>query len=176
MVNEHWKPISEYTGYFVSDLGNIKSEKGRKPKMLNGRLDKDGYRRVHLSQNGKSNWVFVHRLVAVAFIPNPNNYPCVNHKDEVKLKNEAENLEWCDVKYNNNYGTRLSRAINKRVKTVSQPIIGINIIDGSVVRFASANEAGRNGFKQSNIFKCLKGQAKTHHGYKWQYAQKREKS
>ena len=71
------------------------------------------YKRVNLCINGVGHKKTIHRLVAEAFIPNPNNYPCINHKDENKENNNANNLEWCTYKYNSNYGTCRERTLEK---------------------------------------------------------------
>ena len=124
MIEEIWKDIKEYEGlYQVSNLGRVKSLERKyfsgknhnickiaESKLLKLRLDKNGYLVTGLSKNGKQAYVRVHRLVAEAFIPNPNNYPQVNHKDENKENNNVDNLEWCTAKYNNNYGTRKEKA------------------------------------------------------------------
>ena len=125
---EEWRPIPGYEGlYEVSNLGRVRSvdryvkSKGesywlRKGKMLSPTKDKNGYLKVNLSCNGKHNIIRVHRLVTEAFLPNPDNLPEVNHKDEDKTNNRVENLEWCDHKYNMNYGTRNIRAKETAIK------------------------------------------------------------
>jgi len=169
MKNEEWKVIENYEDYSISNLGNVVSRKFQEERILKQKIDKDGYRRVHLSKNGTSKYFFVHRLVAQAFILNPNNLPQINHKDEKKDNNCDKNLEWCDAKYNNNYGDRTRIAIKKSSMTRSQPVKGTNLSDGSILRFKSATEAGKNGFYQSTIWHCLKGKARKHNGYKWEY-------
>lgn len=125
-MNEIWKDIPNFEGYYqASNLGRIKSvTRKAKVKILNndyrtvkGQLlspakTRDGYLKVSLSKNHKRYYFKVHRLVAITFIPNPNNYPCVNHIDENKLNNKIDNLEWCTIKYNCNYGTRNKRISN----------------------------------------------------------------
>lgn len=106
-MKEVWKDIKGYEGlYQVSNLGRVKSlHKGNEGKIMNQTISKEGYLRVHLCKDGKKKTIDVHRLVAIAFIPNPDNLPCVNHKDEVKSNNVVTNIEWCSYSYNNKYGT-----------------------------------------------------------------------
>ena len=118
---EEWKSIPGYEClYEVSNLGRVRSldryVKGKsesyrlhKGKVLSPGKDKDGYLQVCLCCNGKYKIISVHRLVAQAFIPNPDNLPMINHKDEVKTNNSVDNLEWCTVKYNSNYKGVLKR-------------------------------------------------------------------
>lgn len=117
MNNEIWKDVCGFEGYYqVSNLGNVKrishQSNSKKLSERNKTLgtDKDGYKTVMLYMGTNTRKLCkVHRLVAEAFIPNSNNLPMVNHKDEKKDNNSVENLEWCDCIYNNNYGTRNSR-------------------------------------------------------------------
>lgn len=112
---EIWKEIEGYAGlYEVSNWGNIRSLKfGRK---LNPAVNSSGYKLISLSKEGKSKSFSVHRLVAEAFIPNSNNYPCINHKDENKTNNHVGNLEWCTQKYNCNYGN-YNKKLSEAMKT-----------------------------------------------------------
>ena len=104
-MKEEWRNITNYEElYQVSNLGNVKNIRRNKLKKLT--LNKDGYYIVKLSKNNKKKVYLVHRLVAKEFIENKNNYDIVNHKDENKTNNKVDNLEWCTIKYNNNYGTR----------------------------------------------------------------------
>ena len=113
-MNEEWKDIKGYEGrYQVSNLGRVKSlnyNHTKKEKILKLKPNRKGYFEVFLYKNGERRAFKVHRLVALHFIPNPNNYPQVNHKDENKQSNCVDNLEWCTNKYNMNYGTRSKRA------------------------------------------------------------------
>lgn len=116
---EVWKDIEGYENlYQVSNLGRVKSI----PRKINGRiyggkilhLSKTPYCRVDLCKEGNVKSCLVHRLVAIAFIPNPNKYPCVNHKDENKENNCVENLEWCTYAYNNLYSGVAQKAADAR--------------------------------------------------------------
>lgn len=115
-----WKDIPEYEGlYKISNYGEIYSTYSN--KLLKPRLDKDGYAQVTLYKNHQPKTLRIHRLVAITYIPNPNNYSCVNHKDENKKNNAVDNLEWCTIKYNNNYGTHTQRsADSRRGQTLSE--------------------------------------------------------
>ena len=124
MTEEIWKPVVGYEGlYEVSSLGRARSL-GRFVsinRFLKGRIlrlcyNAKGYLRAQLSSNNKAKMYMVHRLVAIAFLPNPDNLPEVNHIDEDKTNNSVENLEWCDGKYNVNYGTRNDRIRDTRLK------------------------------------------------------------
>lgn len=124
-MNEIWKPVVGWEGlYEVSNLGNVKvldrfvnsgiknnSSVKRRGQILK-QYDKRGYMQVTLTLNGKRKYCNVHRLVAEAFIPNPDDLPQINHKDENKLNNNVNNLEWCTAKYNCNYGNRNSKIYN----------------------------------------------------------------
>ena len=126
-MKEIWKDVPNYEGlYQVSNLGNVKSldkyvnsgiknntSVKRKGQLLKQSLKKNGYLQVTLTHNNIRKYIGVHRLVAQTFIPNPNNLPVVNHKDENPLNNCVNNLEWCTQKYNCNYGTRNSKIYNK---------------------------------------------------------------
>lgn len=110
------KYVNGYDGLYAVDIyGNVYSfpRKTTKGGILKPQLS-HGHHRVALTKEGKTRCFFVHRLVAEAFIPNPNNYPQVNHKDECKTNNFVDNLEWCTAKYNSNYGTGIKRNADAR--------------------------------------------------------------
>ena len=129
MENEIWKTVKNYPNYLISNLGNVKSVQrtriiGRnkfvqKEKILKQHI-LNGYAYVYLTKNSEIKGFRVHRLVAEAFIPNINEYPCVNHKDEDKTNNCVDNLEWCTHKYNNNYGDFKNKIAKSRYKKVNQ--------------------------------------------------------
>ena len=105
IMEEIWKPIEGYEGlYEISSYGRVKSL--RRNIILEPKKEPTGYLRCNLYLNKNMKTVSIHRLVALTFIPNPDNLPCVNHLDEDKTNNSVDNLEWCTVKYNNDYGTR----------------------------------------------------------------------
>lgn len=162
-MKEIWKDIKGYEGiYQVSDLGRVRSLKFGKERILVGRKDSDGYLRVGLCKDGKEKTCRVHRLVAEAFIPNPDGLPQVNHKDERKSNNVASNLEWCDCKYNINYGMRTERIS----KTVYQYTLDSSLV-GS---YPSVREAGRRtGYSKSHISDCCRGERKQAYGFVWSY-------
>lgn len=116
LPNERWKDIKNYEGlYQVSDYGRVKSFHKNKPLIRKGVKDKDGYLRYCLSKNENRKSIFGHKLVAVAFIPNPHNYCEINHKNDNseynKMDNRVCNLEWCNHIYNINYGNRTKKLV-----------------------------------------------------------------
>ena len=129
-MKEVWKDIAGYEGYYkVSNLGRIKSverlityanSKGVtrqfpvEERILTQRMDRNGYQRASLKKDKARKLFLVHRLVAQAFIENPNNWPLVNHKDENRCNNNVANLEWCTSKYNLNYGSARERMSQAR--------------------------------------------------------------
>ena len=102
MEKEAWVDVRGYNGkYKISNLGNLKSFHRNKEGKINAfEIDKTGYKRIKLYLNKKGNHFFIHRLIAIAFIPNPENKPFINHKDGNKLNNSIENIEWCTPKEN----------------------------------------------------------------------------
>lgn len=174
---EEWRDIANFEGlYLISNLGHVKSVERYKrnntgTQFVNERLrvltpDKDGYLKVCLSKDGKRYVRSVHRLVAEAFIPNPDNLPVINHKNEDKQDNKVENLEWCTVRYNTMYGTGRIRTSMKQGKSVEQLDLDGNVID----EFYSMRVAAKiTGIPQPNIHKVCNGVRQTAGGYKWRY-------
>ena len=170
MINiETWKYIKGYENlYEVSNTGKVKRINKTKPfRILKQTINKDGYYQVTLCKCNKKTTYRVHRLVATAFIENANNYPLVNHKDENKLNNNAENLEWCDCEYNTNY----HGAAFRRGKSRRKPIAQLDM-KGDIVRlWDSRTEIVETlRFSGGNITSCCLGLRHTSHGYKWRYA------
>jgi hypothetical protein len=177
-MEEIWKDIEGYEGkYQVSNLGNVRSLDYRNTKMIGNLCPKlrSNYLFVHLRNHGIGKCPMVHRLVAKAFIPNPNNYPEVNHKDEDKHNNRADNLEWCTLKYNRNYGTTKIRAIetkNKRNRKNAEKKVLQYDLDGNFIRsYKSSVEVARLlRILSSNVRSACRGLLKTYKGFIWKYA------
>ena len=163
LENEIWKDIRGYEGiYKISSYGRVWSLKRKgvvKEKILSQTYNNNGYLRISLNKNNKSKSILVHRLVAQSFIPNPNNLPCVNHKDENKLNNQVDNLEWCTHKYNNNYGTIKQRS-GETLKKSGKVKYGNNgnakkvFYDGKIYESLS-KFCDEFGFKHSQISRWL---------------------
>lgn len=188
MKNEIWKPINGYEGlYEVSNLGNVRSldrtiiRRGKTTKIAGRNIklkkSKTGYLECCLSKNDKQTYRLVHRLVGETFLINPANLPQINHKNEDKTKNfvfvnddgsidyEKSNLEWCDAKYNMNYGARAQKVVKKRSKKIYQ-------YDGDeLVGIWQNAEIAANflGIQRRHICSCCNGKRKTCGGYKWSY-------
>ena len=162
---EVFRDIPGYEGlYQVSNLGNVKSlgngdnkNNVGKERMLKLQKDKDGYLTVFLSIHNYKRLHKVHRLVALAFLPNPNNYPQINHKDKNKSNNNVDNLEWCTAQYNVDY-------------SVSKPVNQYSLDGIYIATYKSIKEASRTtGTDQTGIVQCCKGKLKTSGGFIWKY-------
>lgn len=163
MDKEIWKDIPNYEGiYQVSNLGNVKN----KTKNRKLHLRKDGYLDIPLCKNGKTKYYLVHRLVAMAFINNPNNYKEVNHKDENKQNNNVNNLEWCDRLYNIKYGNGYITRAEKRKRKIRQYDKNYNFIK----QWDSVNEVSKIlNIKAPHITRVCKKERKTTGGYIFEY-------
>lgn len=146
------KDIKDFEGlYAVTSCGKVYSYRSK--KFLKPRVHRDGYLIVALSKDYKKKQCFLHRLVAEAFIPNPDNLPQVNHRDEVKIHNSLQNLEWCTAKYNSQYSN------DKKVLCVET-----GVIYNSITKAAEAVKGNKG-----NICKACNGKFKTSAGYHWNY-------
>lgn len=195
-MKEIWKDISGYEEkYQISNLGRIKSlackrwngftYANKKEQILKPRLNLKGYLHVCL-YDGHKNYkdIEIQRLVAKAFISNPQKLPCVNHKDENPLNNKVSNLEWCDYKYNNNYGNHNLNLSNSKMSNPKHALI--SIMNGrknskAVIQFdlngnkihvypSQMRAAKETNSMQDGISACCRGKQKTHNGYMWKFA------
>lgn len=200
LPNEEWRDVVGYEGYYmVSNMGRIATlshtvdfisiydgvevKKTFKAKQCLRKLHqgKRGYMECTLRDSKRTKLMKVHRIVAEAFIPNPQSLPSVNHKDEDKTNNKVENLEWCTCLYNANYGTR-----NKRLKTSlsnahknglfentykvgRKPIVGISLLDGTTIKFERLADLHEQGFERHLVSKCCRNLRKDYKGYKWMF-------
>lgn len=172
-MKEIWKDIVGFEGiYQVSNLGRIKSfQKWKRAScpdeyVLKSTVANNGYCQVTLYNGKKRAKYLVHRLVAEAFIPNPNGLPHINHIDENPENNAASNLEWCTPLYNNRYGTAKLRAMMTKGKPIQQ-----FFINGQwIATYANPTIASKiTGIKQKTITSCASGHMKTGEGYVWKW-------
>lgn len=185
-MREIWKDIPGYEGlYRVSNLGNVKSLNWRntgEAKNLYLKPHRRGYLQVELAKNGIKKCFVVHRLVATAFLPNDDLLPQVNHKDENKKNNRADNLEWCTQSYNAIYSLnkhperkppRGGRRKGCRFKGTNSEkrVLQLNV-DGTLIRewACSRDIFLQTGMSDWSISECCRGNRKTAYGYKWRYA------
>lgn len=165
LEGEIFKDIPNYEGlYQASNLGRIKSLKTK--IVLKQKLSNQGYLRTTLCKNKNKRCIGTHRLVALCFIPNPDNLPVVNHKDENKINNCAYNLEWCTIQYNNTYGHRIEKMLPHLIKKIVQLDV-----EGNYIRtWENISKVGRQfEINAAVIIGCCSGTYKTACGYKWMY-------
>ena len=180
---EKWVNIENHPSYFISNFGRVFSKKSNKV-MKNRVVSKNGYQQITLDNSQ----LLVHRLVAQAFIPNPNNLPCVNHKDENPGNNDFRNLEWCTYKYNSNYVTNSSRHSKKMLdrynndpdwksdcikrlaeiqKKKRKRVVQLDKFNNYLKTYESSYATEKDGHVSVHVCDCANGKRKTHHGYKW---------
>lgn len=169
--NETWLPVTGYEGlYEVSDIGNVRSlprygTRTTEPTNISPHLW-SGYLHVTLWKDGKARDHTVHRLVALAFIPNPENLPFINHKDEVRTNNIVGNLEWCTPKYNYNY----SKVSEKVVKALGKEVVAYDRRGAVLGIFESIRKASRVlGISITPIRASLLHGKQNKYGYKFTY-------
>ena len=164
-MDEEWEYIYGIEGYMISNKARVWSERSQKFLKLK-KMDKHGYLGVCLYLNGKRIYKYIHRLVAEAFIQNPNNYPIVRHINDDPLFNEEQELEWGtqldnimdSIRNGNFYWITDSDRIKAHEKQM-MPLTAINIKTGEKKYFQSQNEASRRlNIPQANIHKVLRGQ------------------
>lgn len=180
---EEWKDISGYEGYYeVSSLGRVRSKERlivyqngkrviRKSRIKTPTIVKGSYPRVGLQKNGKLVMKFVHRLVAEAFIPNPNNLPIVNHIDEDKTNPAAENLEWCDNSYNTAYSNKgVDRRSTKKGYN-SGLVIKLSLLGIEIARYNGLTEAcEKNNYTRGTLDKVIgSSTSRIYDNYIWVY-------
>lgn len=172
-MRQMWKEIPNTEGlYLISDKGRVFSV--RSNRLLKRQYQSNGYERTELNINGVSKKYFVHRLVAEAFLPNPNNYPIVNHKDENPKNNCVDNLEWCTAKYNSNYGTCKERRVaNTDYKRgadnpKSLKVYQFDLQGNFIAEYGSCREAAKaTGLLANKISETRSGKRKQHGGFYW---------
>ena len=163
---EIFREIDGFPDYEVSNLGRVCSFKGKYPKILKPYKNREGYLIVRVCNGGKQVRKTIHRLVAETFVPNPENKPEVNHIDEDKKNNVAENLEWVTHRENINHGTGIRRRAEARSKAVVQYTTEGVFMD----LYSSIKEAERiTGIAYQNISQVCRGKRKTAGGYLWCY-------
>lgn len=196
---EIWKPVVGFEGFYeVSNKGRVRGVEHYVPTFNKGTLyqqivygkilkpsqKSDGYLAVDLHKNAVRKTITVHRLVATAFIPNPDNKPCVNHLDEVKTHNWVENLEWCTVYENLHYGTgperrsltlkqhwangEIHRRPNHKIKKVAKYSKGGELLTVYQSFTEAVKALGIKGC-DAHVCQCLNGQRQTAYGYRWEY-------
>ena len=184
LPGEEWRDVVGYEGrYMVSSLGRMVSlsapylqgEKTciRKPQLIKGRTGTCVYPSVVLSDGERGRkQILVHRIVASAFIPNPDNLPYINHKDENPNNNSVENLEWCTQSYNCNFGGHNERMAKTISDTAYQrkKVVQLSLDNILIAVFDSIALAGRSiGVGPSLISACCRGVTTTGYGFRWMY-------
>lgn len=157
---EIWKTIVEYENYYeVSNLGKVKSLKNYKDKLLTSISSNQNYQCIYLYKNKIKKHFRIHRLVALAFIPNPKNKSQVNHKNGDKTNNCVDNLEWCTGKENTIHAHRTGLVKKKIGKNNhrSKPIIQYDLNENFIKEWENARQAQSLGFTNSGISRCCNG-------------------
>lgn len=190
LEGEEWRDVVGYEGlYMVSSFGRVaslgrfippgrglKTCRYKNPQLIKPAPNKSGYYKCGLSRNGVIYSARVHRMVGEAFIPNPNDYKCLDHIDTNPKNNNVSNLRWCTLKMNQNNPislAKMSKAHKKRCldgKMYVRPVVRISLLDENDIKFyGSIKEASDHGFLHQSISKCCLHQMHKHRGYKWMY-------
>ncbi len=187
---EVWKVVPGFDLYEVSNTGRVRSKDRitqngsgsfvKKGRILKPQDNGTKHLKVELKQDGRRKKEYVHRLVAEAFIPNPDNKPCVNHIDNDPTNNDVNNLEWCTHQENMNWMYSQNRAkrtpewiqnLHKAQEQTYTAVVGENIQTGEKIYFSKLNDVKKAGFQPSCVCNCCKGNRgiKQHKGYRWKY-------
>lgn len=185
---EIWKPIKGYEGvYEVSNFGRVRSldrlvtnTKGvsqrYKGRILKPQKDKDGYLYVELNKCGDSKKFRIHQIVAKCFIPNPNNFPQINHKDENPLNNHVSNIEWCHQQYNNTYGNRISKMLKTyKSNGYSRPVIQFDTKGNYIKEYTFLSDTKKDGFNLHCVYQCCIFKITNHKRFIWLYKEDADK-
>ena len=177
-MTEEWRTIEGYDAYEVSNFGRVRSKdryvniRSYGQRLIPGQILKGesnphrhGYWMVSLCSKSKHRNFQIHRLVAQAFIPNPENKPQVNHIDNNPANNRADNLEWVTAQENNDWKVACGRSGNPNKK----PIKATNIKTGETLIFESSLDAVRYGFKRPSIWRNMTGEYSHHKGYVFEF-------
>lgn len=185
---ETWKPVPGYENeYLVSSIGKILflgrelvNKKGFiqciEPHLVTWRISKHGYAQVDLWKDGSSKRMYVHRIVALAFIPNINNFPYIDHIDTDKLNNDCKNLRWVTTQMNcinpltRKHFNDVCMTHDKMGRWISKEVIGVNLSDNSDIRhYKTVSESKKDGFNPSQVSASCLGKRKNHRGFIFYY-------
>lgn len=164
-----WKPIKDFDGYFINELGDVKSTrsfKGTKEIILKGSKNQQGYKIITMIKNKKVYTKTLHRLLMETFKENKDNLPCINHIDGNILNNSLDNLEWCTYGHNEKEAYRLGL---KKSRIKSKPILQIDKNGQVVHKWKNSYEPKQFGYSSSNINMCCNGKRKTANGFIWRF-------
>lgn len=164
-----WKPIKGFDGYFINELGEVKSTrtfKGTKEHILKCSKNQQGYKTINMIKDGKVYTKTLHRLLMETFKENTDNLPCINHIDGNILNNSLDNLEWCTYGHNEKEAYRLGL---KQPRLKSKPILQIDKGGQVVHRWKNSYEPKKFGYNPANINMCCNGKRKTASGFIWRF-------
>ena len=168
IADEKWKPLEEKPLYEVSSYGRIRNRRTGKIKAQ--RKSHNGYMITDIKNKGQKHTRYVHRLVATTFIPNPCNYPVINHINEDKTDNRVENLEWCTIAYNNQYGTHIEKIQKTKEVLHRKKVKQIDVVSNKVIKvFPSIKKASKSvGVTAQAICWGLQKSTHTAAGFRWE--------